>query len=368
MSNIFGRKQRRRRIACYTFIAAIAILYISNFAIRCFVYRDGITTLLEDFLLPLCIVSCIYGTDWRKDYSTNLIYRHIPKIKLLAFCAPVVATFLSFISCPYGRDSVDFGIVIFAMTSLYISVYALKGSIEKTCIAIVAQAVWFFVIAAHLKNNTAAMVTIAVTAVILLLCLPKLTWFHSESHCRRKTMVAVIMLVFALVCTLMIEETGTLEAFYVSSMGRPGLGSSIFVNRKCLEVFTNAKLVGSIATDYYPDAIFANRVLTLILANAGWLALIPISLAVILLISSGIYLCRRSIAIQYYISVSFMTVMTVQTVGYVLICLGWDALLFSELCPFVDSGCYANTLFLFMAVCILPPKQVTIKDLLNSVH
>lgn len=367
MSIMFGKKQRRRRIACYTFIAAIAVLYITNFVLRAFVYHDGILKLLEDFIFPLCVVSSIYAVDWRKDYSTNLIYKHIPKMKILAVCAPVVATFLSFLTCPSGKDSVDFCIIVFAMTSMYIAPYALRGSIQKTCIAIVAQAVWFFVLAANLNNNTAAMVTIAATAVILLLCLPKLTWFIGrEAHIRGKVTVAVIMLVVALLCTLMIKQTRTLEAFFISSMGRPGLGSSAFVNRKCLEVFANAKLVGGIAMDYYPDAIFSNRVLTFILANAGWAALAPILLALILMISSGVYLCRRSIAIQYYISVAFLSVLTVQTVGYVLMCLGWDELLFSELCPFLDSGCYANILFLLMAVCILPPKQVTFKDLLDS--
>ena len=368
MRIILEKKQRRRRIACYAFIAAIAVLYITNFVLRAFVYHDGILKLLEDFIFPLCVVSSIYAVDWKKDHSTNLIYKHIPKMKILAVCAPVVATFLSFLTCPSGKDSIDFCIIVFAMTSMYIAPYALRGSIQKTCITIVAQAVWFFVLAANLNNNTAAMVTIAATAVVLLLCLPKLTWFISrEAHIRGKVTVAVIILVVALLCTLMIEQTGTLEAFYISSMGRPGLGSSAFVNRKCLEVFANAKLVGSIAMDYYPDAIFSNRVLTYILANAGWAAMTPILLAMILLISSGIYLCRRSTAIQYYISVSFLTVMTVQTVGYALMCLlGWDELLFSEFCPFLDSGCYANILFLLMAVCILPPKQVTFKDLLDS--
>lgn len=367
MSIMLGKKQRRRKIASYTFIVAISVLYISNFVLRGFVYHDGILKLLEDFIFPLCVVSSIYAVDWRKDYSTKLIYKHIPKMKILAVCAPVVATFLSFLTCPSGKDSVDFSVVVAAMTSLYISVYALRGSIEKICVAIVVQAVWFFVLAANLKNNTAAMVTIAATAVVLLLCLPKLTWFNgNESHVRGKTSVAVIILVFALLCTLMIEQTGTLEAFYISSMGRPGLGSSAFVNRKCLEVFANAKLVGGIAMDYYPDAIFSNRVLTYILANAGWAALAPILLALILMISSGVYLCRRSIAIQYYISVAFLSVLTVQSVGYVQMCLGWDELLFSEICPFLDSGCYANILFLLMAACILPPKQAACKDLFDS--
>lgn len=350
------KMQRRRKIASYTFIAAAGVLYATNIIMRAAVHHDSVWKLLRDFLLPLMIVFSFCILDWINNFFTRLIYTHIPKVKLLAVCAPVLATFLSFLTCSYGSDSVDFSVIVVAMTSLNISVYALRGSIEKTCVAIVVQAVWFFVLAANLKNNTAAMVTIAVTATVLLLCLPKLTLFNgNESHTRGKTTVAVIILVFALLCTLMIEQTGTLEAFYTSSMGRPGLGSSTFLNQQCTSMLTQAKFVGPASLDYPVDGLFADRVLTYILAQGGWLAVSPILLSIVLLITSGIYLCHGSIAIQYYISVACLTVLTVQTVGYVLLSLSWDQLIFSEICPFLDSsGCFANTVFLLMAACILP--------------
>ena len=39
-------------------------------------------------------------------------------------------------------------------------------------------------------------------------------------------------------------------------------------------------------------------------------------------------------------------------------CAGWDLLLFPEFCPFLDGGCYANTIFLLMAMCILPTRPM----------
>ena len=174
--------------------------------------------------------------------------------------------------------------------------------------------------------------------------------------------VALIALIAGLLLLLLIEGTGVLEAIFISSMGRPGLGSSAFLNQQCTNMLTQAKFVGSAPLDYPVDGLFADRVLTFILAQGGWLAVIPILLAIVLLITSGIYLCRRSIAIQYYISVSFMAVITIQSIGYVLMCAGWDELLFPELAPFLAGGFHVNTLFLLMAICILPPKQKGLSD------
>lgn len=351
------RRQRRHRIACYVFIAAVGILYATNIIMRIAVHHDSVWELLRDFLLPLGIVSSVYIIDWNNNYSTSLIYTHIPKVKMLAFCAPVVAGFMACMTYNPGKDTVDFGITILAMTSMYIAPYALRN-VQRACIAIVIQAFGFVILAANLGNNTAAMVTIAFTALVLICCLPKLDWYNGdEEHINAKVTVALITLIAGLLLLLLIEGTGVLEAIFISSMGRPGLGSSAFLNQQCTNMLTHAKFVGSAPLDYPVDGLFADRVLTFILAQGGWLAVIPILLAMVLLITSGIYLCRRSIAIQYYISVSFMAVITIQSIGYILMCAGWDELLFPELSPFLAGGCYVNTIFLLMAICILPPKQ-----------
>ena len=357
MSIFLDKKQRRRKIACYVFIAAIGILYASNFIMRSVVFHDSVWELLRDFLLPLGIVSSVYIIDWNNNYSTRLIYTHIPKVKMLAFCAPVVAAFMACMTYEPGKDTVDFGITILAMTSIYLAPYALRN-VQRACIAIVVQAFGFVLLAANLGNNSAAMVTIAFTALVLICCLPKLDWYNGdEEHINAKVTVALIALITGLLLLLLIEGTGVLEAIFISSMGRPGLGSSAFLNQQCANMLTQAKFFGSAPLVYPVDGLFADRVLTFILAQGGWLAVIPILLAIALLITSGIYLCRRSIAIQYYISVSFMAVITIQSIGYVLMCAGWDELLFPELSPFLAGGCYVNTLFLLMAICILPPKQ-----------
>ena len=351
------RRQRRHRVACYVFIAAVGILYTTNIIMRAAVHHDSVWVLLRDFLLPLVIVAGVYVVDWNNNYSTSLIYTHIPKVKLLAVCAPIVAAFIACTTYEPHKDSVDFWITILAMTSMYIAPYTLRN-VQRACIAIVVQAFGFVILAAHLGNNSAAMVTIAFTALVLICCLPKLDWFNGdEENINAKVTVALVTLIAGLLLLLLIEDTGVLEAIFISSLGRPGLGSSAFLNQQCANMLTEARFVGPVSLDYPVDGLFADRVLTYILAQGGWLAVIPILLAMVLLITSGIYLCRRSIAIQYYISVSFLAVMTIQSVGYLLMCAGWDKLLFPELAPFLAGGFHVNTLFLLMAICILPPKQ-----------
>ena len=101
-------RQKRHRIACYVFIASIGILYATNFIMRTVVYHDSIWEILRDFLLPLVIVTCVYVIDWKNNYSTSLIYTHIPKVKLLVICAPVVATFMAYAIYESNKDAVDF--------------------------------------------------------------------------------------------------------------------------------------------------------------------------------------------------------------------------------------------------------------------
>lgn len=351
------RRQRRHRVACYVFIAAVGILYATNIIMRAAVHHDSVWVLLRDFLLPLVIAAGIYVVDWNNNYSTSLIYTHIPKVKLLVVCAPIVAAFMACTTYEPHKDTVDFWITILAMTSMYIAPYALRN-VQRACIAIVVQAFGFVILAAYLGNNSAAIVTIAFTALVLICCLPKLDWFNrDEENINAKVTVALVTLIAGLLLLLLIEGTGVLEAIFISSLGRPGLGYSAFLNQQCANMLTEARFVGPVSLDYPVDGLFADRVLTYILAQGGWLAVIPILLAIVLMITSGIYLCRRSIAIQYYISVSFMSVITIQSIGYLLMCAGWDELLFPELSPFLAGGFHLNTLFFLMAICILPPKQ-----------
>lgn len=360
MDRIPMRMERHRNthaIACYTFIAAIGVLYLTNFVMRAFVYHDTFWELLRDFAAPLAIVSVIYAVDWTKNYSTKFICNQLPAVSMTAICAPIIAAFYSVISYKPHNDTIDINISLFAMLSMCTAPYAFKN-VQKACYAIVAEALLFVLLAVHLGNNVASMVTVVCVAVTLLLSLPKLKWFiGDEKYPRTKSCIALFMLIYGVYILILLENTGVLESIAICSFGRPGLGSSTTVNTQCFAMLANAKLWGSTAIKYPMDNIFENRVFTYILGMSGWAGVFPVIVADLLMIASGIYLSCKSTRVQHYFAVSFLAIIIVQSVAYVLMCCGWDELLFPEISPFLDGGIYVNTVFLLMEACILPPKQ-----------
>lgn len=360
MERILKRMERRRKthtIACYTFIVAIGVLYLTNFVMRAFVYHDTLWVLLRDFAGPIAIVAVIYSLDWTNNYSTKFICDQLPAVSMTAICAPLIAAFLSVLSYEPRNDAIDINISFFAMLSMCTAPYAFRN-VQKACCAIVVEAILFVLLAVQLGNNVAAMVTVICVAATLLFSLPKLEWFNgNEKNVRIKTYIALLMLICGFFTVMLIENTGVIESIVICSFGRPGLGSSTTVNTECFAMITNAKLLGGTVIDYPMDNIFSNRVFTHILGLAGWVGVFPIIIATLLMITSGIYLSRRSIRVQHYVAVSSLAIIIVQSIAYLLMCCGWDELLFPELSPFLDGGIYVNTVFLLMAACILPPKQ-----------
>lgn len=353
----FERRRKAHTIACFAFVAAIGVLYLTNILMRALVYHDSLWELLRDFAAPIVIVSVIYVVDWKYNFSTKLICDYLPSVSMTALCAPVIAFFLAVVSYDPNNDSIDINISFLAMLSMCTAPYALRN-VQKACCAIVAEAILFVLLAVQLGNNVAAMVSIISVAAVLLVCLPKLKWFNGdEEYVRIKTYVALLILFFGVMTILLIESTGVVDSIVICSLGRPGLGSSRTVNLECLTMVKNARIMGSTPCNYPMDNIFSNRVFTHILGLSGWLGVFPIIIASLLMITSGIYVSRRSIRVQHYVAVSSLTIIIVQSVAYILMCCGWDKPLFPEISPFLDGGIYANTVYLLMAVCILPPKQ-----------
>jgi len=353
----FERRRKAHTIACFTFVAAIGVLYLTNILMRALVYHDSLWELLRDFAAPIVIVSVIYAVDWKYNFSTKLICDYLPSVSMTALCAPVIAFFLAVVSYDPNNDSIDINISFLAMLSMCTAPYALRN-VQRACCAIVSEAILFVLLAVQLGNNVAAMVSIISVAATLLVCLPKLKWFNGdEEYVRIKTFVALLILFFGVMTILLIESTGVIDSIVICSFGRPGLGSSRTINAECFAMLKNARIMGSASCNYPMDNIFSNRVYTHILGLSGWLGVFPVIIATVLMITSGIYVSRRSIRVQHYVAVSSLTIIIVQSVAYVLMCCGWDELLFPELSPFLDGGIYTNTVFLLMAACILPPKQ-----------
>ena len=285
-----------------------------------------------------------------------------PAIPMTVLAAPVIAVFLACIFHDPQRDTIDFSITLLASLSMAMAPYALRN-VQRACCVIVAEAIGFILLAARLGYNSAAIVSILVVAVMLILALPKLDWYlPDESHIKRKTQLALAMLFLSFFTVLLIEDTQVMESFVICSYGRPGLGSSTTVNNACTDMLFQAKWLGRTECAYPMDGIFSNRVLTYILGTLGWVGVLPLLLAAVLMIVSGIYISRRSIRVQHYYAVVFLTIISVQTIGYLFMCAGWDELLFPEMCPFLDSDFLLNTIFLYMATKILPPKQIKLPD------
>ena len=353
---------RRRRIAhsvaCWTFVAAITVLYLTNFAIRAFVYQDSLLDLFQNFICPVALVAAIYAVDWKHCYTTKFICDQLPAVPMTAFVAPVIAAFFACLFHDPQRDTIDFSITLLASLSMATAPYGLRN-VQRACCVIVAEAIGFILLAARLGYNAAAIVSIFVVAAMLLLALPKLDWYlPDESHIKRKTQLALVMLFVSFLTVLLIEDTQVMESFVICSYGRPGLGSSAAVNNACTDMLFLAKRVGCAECAYPMDSIFSNRVFAYILGTLGWIGVLPLLLAAVVMIISGIYISKRSIRVQHYYAVVFMAIISVQTIGYLLMCAGWDELLFPEICPFLDGNFLLNTIFLFMASKVLPPKQI----------
>lgn len=357
---------RRRRlahsVACWTFVAAIAVLYLTNFAMRAFVYQDSLLELFQNFICPIVFVGAIYVVDWKHCYTTKFVCDQLPAVPMIALAAPILAAFFACVFHDPQRDTIDFCITLLASLAMATAPYALRN-VQKACCVICVEAIGFILLAARLGYNSAAIVSILVVAAMLILALPKLDWYlPDESHIKRKIQLALAMLILSFLTVLSIEDTQVQESFVICSYGRPGLGSSAAVNKACSDMLTNAKWIGTADCAYPMDGVFSNRVLTYILGRLGWIGVVPLLLAVLLMITSGIYISRRSIRVQHYFAVVFLTIISVQTIGYLTMCAGCDELLFPELCPFLDTDMFLNGMFLYMATKILPPKQIKLPD------
>lgn len=356
------RRSAAHRFVCYAFIAAIAVLYIANFTMRAFVYHDTLVELLRDFVCPVAIVAAVYALDWKNGYTTKFICNQLPAVPLTALAGPVVAAFFACLSYEPYRDTVDYNITILASLAMVMAPYAFRN-VPKACCAIVMEAIGFVFLAARLGHNVSAMQTILWVAAMLILALPKLEWFNGdEAFIKEKTYIALVMLICAAFTLVFIEDTRVMESIVICSFGRPGLHSSAAVNQACSDMIINAKWVGRTECMYPMESIFANRVCTYILGAVGWVGVVPILLAEVVMIVSGIYILKRSIRVSHYLAVSYLTLISVQTFGYLFACFGWDELLFPEMCPFLDGGIFLNAVYLYMATKILPPKQKKLLD------
>ena len=343
-------------IACYTFLASIGVLYLTNITIRVLVYHDTIWELLRDFAAPLAIVSIIYAVECSRGILTTFLFKWLPAVSITAICSPVIAALLSTVSYEMLTETVDINISFFAMLSMCIAPFAFLD-VQKSGCLIAAEAILFVLLAVQLGNNVAAMVTIICIAVVLLSTMARLRWFLCDDpNAKQKIYIALMMLTAGVYTVILLKGTGVMDSVLTCCYGRKSILSSSFVNSECFAMLTNAKWLGRTAIEYPMDNIFDHRVFTHILGLAGWAGVIPVLLASALMITSGAVILRRRVGVMCLFATPFLTMITIQTIAYVLMCCGWDWLVFPEVCPFLDGGLCTNTIFILMAAWILPPK------------
>ena len=348
------RSAKRRHLldicACCAFVAAIGFSYCANFLIQAVVYQDSFWDLFFHFACPICAVVCLYIVECEKGYLSGFLCRQLPKAPIVAYAAPVIAALVGYIYCEKGIS-----ILLLSTLAMAIAPYAFRYCVEKALCLIVVEAVGFILLAVRLEDNISAMVVAFVVAAVLISAIPKLQWFHREKYVKQKSRVALAMLICAVLLLFFIEDSGVQEAIIARSAGRPGLGSSLATDRICREVLANAKWIGAADVNYAIESVCVNRLFTLVLGTCGWLGVLPLLIACVLVISSGIYICRKSIRTRRYLAVAFMTLIAVQMISYILLCVGID-LFFPEICPFFGEY-FMNIAFLIMAMIILPPKK-----------
>ena len=343
-----NRRQKLHRVAGIAFIASIVMLYLGSLAVRVLILPASIGELLWDFLMPLPILCSFYFSKQWKQLSAKFFQQMLPTMPLAA----VVIGVLAFLMASMVRD--PFQISLLAAIGMAVTVTAIHIHSAQAGVLIVAEAMAFMLLAAK-TETAAAIVSIAIVAATLLLVLPKLNYMGARRKSKANRVLCLALLVLGTLTLVVQTETGILKAFVVSAMGRPGFGSSASVNAACRTILENAKLIGGIDIGY-ADHLLAHRELTLLLEKAGWIAAMAIQGALATMIVSGIYLLWRCYRYKFYCGAAAMAMLALQSLGYCLMCGGWDKLLFAEFMPF--GGSFGqNTLCLLMAAVILPSWQ-----------
>lgn len=357
MSNIVEpamRELKRKRLVSVLFVASLAVLYLTNLAIRIFVYRDGLWQLLWDFFPAVALGASAYVSDWF-HYDGSAALRKLKNWRPVHVFAPLMAALLSLLSYEPGYDRVDYAIVVYGVISMCLCVYACK-ELQSAYLTILAQTVGFMLLAVYLGSNVAAMVTFFLVGIVLICQAHKKHWrWQFDKHKKGSRILTLSALTVAGCLLVLIPETGVLDAIDLVTRGRPGLGSSAAVNRECTQVLLTAKLVGPISENAATGGLLTNRVYTQLLAMGGWLAVLPSLLATVTVLVTGIWLYTKQYDDRAHCSAAFLTMLAVQFAGYLLMCAGWDELLFAEICPWLDGGSQVNNLFMLMAAWLLPP-------------
>ena len=309
-------KQTSQKNICHICIGSVVTLMVANILLRIFYFHESLFQLLENFLYPLILVSSVYILIWEKTILTKLLREQLPKSKFLVVVLPILFAVIAVLSAT--NAGLDFTIVPLSLVSLSTTVYILRGNAKHICVAIALQTLWFFLVAA-LVENPGAMVTILVTSVVLLLTLHKVPWFQPVD--KTSAVVAVINLLAAVAVTFFIPKSGVLHAF-----------------------LTPHRETAIAAIDF-----------AAILSKIGGLVFIPV-IALVVMVASVFCLTYREKSFKYYFCVTFSCLLICQTIGGLLVYLGWNWVAFSPIIPFLTSGCYANALFLGLILCILPPK------------
>ena len=350
------KKQKSKRMVSLLFVISLAVLYLTNLAIRIFVHQDSFWQLLWDFLPAVVMGASVYVSDWF-HYDGAAALGKLKNWRLLQIFIPLTAALLSLLSYTPGYDRVDYAIVVYGVVSMCISIYTCKD-LQSAYMTILWQTIAFMLLAVYLGSNVAAMVTFFLVGIVLICQAHRQHWrWRFDERKRGSRILALTALTLAGCLLILIPETGVLDAIDLVTRGRPGLGSSATVNRECTEVLLTAKFVGPISEDALTNGLLTNRGFTRLLAVGGWLAVLPSLLATVTVLVTGIWLCAKQTDNRAHCSAAFLTMMAVQFVGYGLMCAGWDELLFAEICPWLDGSSQVNNLFMMMAAWLLPPAE-----------
>lgn len=314
----FIRKTRVHRTACLVYIVSAIVLMTINCWFSAAVKNLSMVQLFFNFVVPFFIFSPLYGLVWRRSLVSRLLLNHLPSVKTYILFIPAVASFLIILFSE--NQSTNLITSLLSILSMALTPYVLVSK-QKSAIAIVAEGVWFLLLASNI-GNAEAVAGIYCTTILLLFALDKLSWYYSsERHVYAATRLAVIS--FCLIIAVIVS-------------------------------IDNNPIINTLVTSYFTTPI-SNAVPNLI-DRASWDVIIPI----ITLNLSGIYISHKSNGIQHYLTVCFASLIFVYSTGYMLNCFCWKLLCFNDIAPFISGGFAQNLIFLVASALVLPPKQANV--------
>jgi len=345
------RSRRRYAVACWVFAASIVALFAANIVVNGFEAGRSWWKMVLDFVLPAGLAAAMYLTGWLERFLIWVLRCRAAKLELTAM---VVTAASAVVLMQLGQwltdEYLNFALVVLAVAAMCTVAYTFKR-MQGAALAIIAQVIVFILLAINFYCDIMAVILVGLTAMQLILEMgKKKLHFFGEKDSETKTMLAVVLLVLVVFAAIALDRAGDWQLY---------LNDDLYEDAGSLHALINAKVVGSIANgNFLYLENYIDREFTYVLIKDGWIGVVPILLALVLMMVSGKYIADRKESALCFAASACMGLIFAQSLFYIAAFAGLGFLSFGEMCPFLDGNVCYNTVFLLMAVIIMPHRRV----------